>query len=248
MKNWINTRLARFHRGEDGSINIEVMLALPFILWLMGAFWVWHDVTRQSNQEQRINYTVGDMISRETDPLDDAYIDATYELVLAMLDSEPAKTDMRISVVKQTKSWPNQEMNYQVVWSESRGARAPIDGNVTNKADMLPVMARNDQVILVETWTDYTPAFEAGLDAFEITSYSFTRPRFAPQVLFDAGSNSNSNQNNGWGNGDQDAPGNSLCNNNAENYDEGQASDECAANVDGGENVEPKRGRRNGHS
>ncbi len=34
--------------------------------------------------------------------------------------------------------------------------------------------------------------------------------------------------NNGWGNGDQDAPGNSLCNNNAENYDEGLADPSCA--------------------
>ncbi|MGP6087479.1 pilus assembly protein TadG-related protein [Antarctobacter jejuensis] len=37
--------------------------------------------------------------------------------------------------------------------------------------------------------------------------------------------------NNGWGNGDQDAPGGSLCNNNAENYDEGLADPNCA---DGG--------------
>ncbi|AKO97668.1 hypothetical protein MALG_02504 [Marinovum algicola DG 898] len=35
-------------------------------------------------------------------------------------------------------------------------------------------------------------------------------------------------ENNGWGNGDQDAPGNSLCNNNAENADEGAADPECA--------------------
>jgi Flp pilus assembly protein TadG len=34
--------------------------------------------------------------------------------------------------------------------------------------------------------------------------------------------------NNGWGNGDQDAPGGSLCNNNAENYDEGLADPSCA--------------------
>lgn len=33
--------------------------------------------------------------------------------------------------------------------------------------------------------------------------------------------------NNGWGNGDQDAPGNSLCNNNAENADEGAADPSC---------------------
>ncbi|WHZ36365.1 TadE/TadG family type IV pilus assembly protein [Sagittula sp. MA-2] len=33
--------------------------------------------------------------------------------------------------------------------------------------------------------------------------------------------------NNGWGNGDQDAPGGSLCNNNAENADEGAADPSC---------------------
>lgn len=37
--------------------------------------------------------------------------------------------------------------------------------------------------------------------------------------------------NNGWGNGDQVAPGGSLCNNHAENYDEGLADPACA---DGG--------------
>lgn len=37
------------------------------------------------------------------------------------------------------------------------------------------------------------------------------------------------NENNGWGNGDQDAPGNSLCHNNAENYDEGLASESCTS-------------------
>ncbi|MBV7396316.1 Tad domain-containing protein [Mameliella sediminis] len=40
------------------------------------------------------------------------------------------------------------------------------------------------------------------------------------------------NQNNGWGNGDQDAPGYSLCNNNAENYDEGLADPSCADGAD----------------
>lgn len=36
------------------------------------------------------------------------------------------------------------------------------------------------------------------------------------------------NGNNGWGNGDQDAPGGSLCNNNAENADEGAADPSCS--------------------
>lgn len=48
-------------------------------------------------------------------------------------------------------------------------------------------------------------------------------------ILFDyfRGERPKINENNGWGNGDQDAPGGSLCNNNAENYDEGQADPSC---------------------
>jgi hypothetical protein len=45
-------------------------------------------------------------------------------------------------------------------------------------------------------------------DGFDIRTFSFTRPRFAPQVIF-AGVNDGSGrtwQSNGWGNGDVDAP------------------------------------------
>ncbi|MBT56016.1 MAG: hypothetical protein CMF72_21790 [Mameliella sp.] len=53
-------------------------------------------------------------------------------------------------------------------------------------------------------------------------------------ILFDyfRGERPKQKQNNGWGNGDQDAPGNSLCNNNAENYDEGLADPSCSDGSD----------------
>lgn len=38
-------------------------------------------------------------------------------------------------------------------------------------------------------------------------------------------------ENNGWGNGDQDAPGNSLCNNNAENAEEGSLDPFCSGDA-----------------
>jgi hypothetical protein len=49
-------------------------------------------------------------------------------------------------------------------------------------------------------------------------------------ILFDyfRGERPKINENNGWGNGDQDAPGGSLCNNNAENADEGDADPSCS--------------------
>ncbi len=242
----LKPRLRRFTYREDGDVSLESIIVLPILLFLFAAVWVWHDVSHEETLEDKINYTIGDIISRETDPVDNDYIDATYDLLLAMLDSTAARSDMRITVVRQTRNVDQNNLDYEVVWSEARGARPAHQGKLNHMADRLPVMARNDQVIVVETWRDYTPDFEAGLDAYEIASYSFTRPRFAPQVLFEGGSGSN--QNNGWGNGDQDAPGNSLCNNNAENIDEALNALECLANIDGSQNIEPSNnGNGNGN-
>ena len=54
-------------------------------------------------------------------------------------------------------------------------------------ADRLPTTADRDQLILVETWDTYDPVFDVGLSTFDITTYSFTRPRFTPQLVFDEG-------------------------------------------------------------
>ncbi|ETX27379.1 TadE/TadG family type IV pilus assembly protein [Roseivivax isoporae] len=233
-------RLARFGRDEDGYITTEAMIVLPVLLWLLGAVWVWFDVSREQSIDQKVNYTIGDMISRETDPIDDAYIDNTYRLALEMIGKPASKVDLRITVVQFLSNRNGGNARYEVVWSEARGAFQPLSGTIDPEVMPLPLMARNDEVILVQTWSDHEPVFKAGLSPFDIRTYSFTRPRFAPQILFEgADGTSGSNQNNGWGNGDQDAPGNSLCNNNAENYDEGQSSQSCQDNVDGGANVEP---------
>jgi hypothetical protein len=144
-------------------------------------------------------------------------------------------SDLRITVISYDSDKRGRNERFTVEWSQSRGTKPPRSGNLNDYADSIPVMARGDQLILVETWSDHVPAFEAGLDAFEIKTYSFTRPRFAPQILFDA---SNSLANNGWGNGDQAAPGRSLCQNNAENFQEAINNVLCRSdNLDGSLNT-----------
>ncbi|MHA6347356.1 TadE/TadG family type IV pilus assembly protein [Roseivivax sp. CAU 1761] len=233
----IGRHLARFARDDRGNITVEAIIMLPVLLWLFGAIWVWFDVSRQQSLNQKVNYTIGDMISRETEPLDHTYIDNAYRLAMAMLNQTPEETDLRITAIgfqskgKGVGSAPILE----VAWSHARGEKPIWSGDISALAQDIPLMARGDQLILVETWSDHDPIFEAGLAPFQIAVHSFTRPRFTPQVLFDINSDK---QNNGWGNGDQDAPGNSLCNNNAENYDEALAAVECLVdNLDGAVNT-----------
>jgi len=50
-------------------------------------------------------------------------------------------------------------------------------------------MPHNERLTIVETFVKYDPPFNSGLSNHEITNFVFTRPRYAPRVLwYDAGS------------------------------------------------------------
>lgn len=239
MFNHLKARLSRFASDDEGTVAVDAIIVFPILLWLFGAIWVYFDVSRQQSTHQKANYTIGDMISRETDPLDDYYLDSAFKMYNVLSKSDATESSIRVSVIRWEGSLDNGE--YELQWSQARGNKTALDqSDLTGMETHLPIMLDQDEIVLVETWEDYNPVFEAGLSAFEIQTYSFTRPRFAPKVLF-LGEDSK-NANNGHGNGDQDAPGNSLCNNNAENADEGAAADECAENSKGTNNHE--RGRK----
>ncbi len=232
IKTFIKSRLRRFASDNDGYVSVEAMIVLPALIVLFALSWVYFDVFRQQSVNQKANYAIGDMLSRETDAVDDTYIDNAFRLLGLMtktdidLNAVVFPTDLRITVVKYNAS----NSKYSVVWSAARGdPQVLTTGDLTNYTHRLPIMTNGAQTIIVETWDQYDPVFRVGLDPFEIKTYSFTHPRYAPQVLW-------AGQNNGWGNGDQDAPGNSLCNNSAEN------ETDCT-NEDGSQNLEPNKKR-----
>ena len=193
-------RLARFARDSRGDITLEVMIFLPLVFLLCAACWVFFDVFRQQSINQKANYVIGDLLSRETQEINDLYIDNTYRLLklLTLTDDtlyalDPLeslalpglvgltayKTDLRITVVRYDAS----DRRYNVAWSAARGDHASLSGNLpADLTRLMPQMAGGTQVILVETWDDYQPTFSVGLDPFEIHTFSFTHPRYAPQL------------------------------------------------------------------
>ncbi|MBE9639492.1 TadE/TadG family type IV pilus assembly protein [Salipiger mangrovisoli] len=240
----LTKRLSRFARDTKGTVTLEAMIVMPILLVIFAACWVYFDVFREYSVNQKANYVIGDALSRETDEINDTYIDNSYKLLKlftrtsddlydedaadsGFVEGDAYPTDLRITVV----SYKAKNDKYSVEWSVVRGDPDPLtDSDLTKMRQRLPLLADAAQVILVETWDDYFPLFRVGLNAFPIITYSFTQPRYAPQLLY-----ASRNGNNGWGNGDQDAAGNSLCNNNAEN------ATDCD-NSDGTYNNEPSWG------
>jgi hypothetical protein len=210
----IKKYLSRFSRDEKGDATLEAIIVLPSLLIIFAALWVYFDVMRQQTINQKANYTIGDIVSRETEVLNETYIDNARNLLYHLTQAEGDDVDLRITVVQYNESGGSNNGSYDLVWSKARGDWNDMtQGDLTSYSHRLPIMASGDQMVLVETRDWYQPTLDlAGLDAFDISTYSFTRPRFAPQVIFE-GINDGSNENwtsNGWGNGDQDAPSGAI--------------------------------------
>lgn len=210
----IKTLVSRFTRDEKGDISLEAVIVFPALLVIFAASWVYFDVMRQQTINQKANYTIGDIISRETEVLDDAYIDNARNLLFHLAQAEGDDVDLRVSVVQYVVGATSGSGSYQMVWSTAVGDWGPLtQGDMSRYTPRLPIMSGGDQTIVVETRDWYEPTLHlAGLDAFDISTYSFTRPRFAPQVIFE-GVNDGSGrtwQSNGWGNGDNDAPSGAI--------------------------------------
>ncbi len=193
MTSLLKKHLRRFGRDTEGYVTVEAMIVLPILLWLFGVGWVYFDAMRQQSINQKTNYAIGDVLSRQTEAITEDYVDGVHNLLNTLNKSDETVTGIRVSVIE----WDEDSRLWVVNWSRSRGASAPPlaqDATLTGQgdlrggtADRLPAAADRDQLILVETWDTYDPVFEVGLNTFDITTYSFTRPRFTPQLVFDEG-------------------------------------------------------------
>ncbi|MCL3881175.1 hypothetical protein [Marivita sp. GX14005] len=179
----MRNRLLRFARKTDGNVSMEAMILFPALAMIFAASWVYFDVMRQQSISQKANYTIGDIISRETEKLDDAYIDNARRMLFHLTKAHGDDVDLRVTVIQ----FDERSDSHRIVWGENRGDWDAL--NTTDLVEMrplIPQMADSDQLILVETRDAYVPTFNvSGIGPFDIETYSFTRPRFASQVIFE---------------------------------------------------------------
>ena len=186
------TYLRSFARKTEGSVTTEAVILYPALAVIFAASWVYFDVMRQQSISLKANYTVGDIISRETEVLDDQYINNLRRMMFYLTKANGDDVDIRVTTVQ----YDEDSSRHDVVWSEARGDWSVLTNTeISTYAERLPLMADADQLIIVETRDAYTPTFNvSGIGPFDIETYSFTRPRFAPQVVFE-GVNDGSNAN-----------------------------------------------------
>ncbi len=176
------TRLKSFAADTRGSISVEFVMVMPILFWAFMGAYVFFDGYRQSAVNLKAAYTISDLISRETETINDDYIDSMYSLMKLLTRSNSA-VSLRFTVIR----WDEGDSRYYVDWSTNRGYPTNLtNASIGDIEAKLPVMPDNERVILVETVNTFVPLFNVGMDDQELTNFVFTRPRFAPQVLYSA--------------------------------------------------------------
>jgi len=180
--NQIHSHLKSFAADTKGSISVEFALAMPILFWAFMATYVFFDGYRQSAVNLKAAYTIGDLVSRETAIINDEYVDSMHSL-MGELTHANSPISLRITVIR----WDEGDDRYYVDWSVNRGYEFAMNNDTIGDIETrLPVMPDNERVILVETINVYEPYFDIGMEDRSMDNFVFTRPRFAPQVLYSA--------------------------------------------------------------
>lgn len=181
LKARLQQALRQFRDDTRGVVSIEMVLILPLLFWSFAAVATFFDAYRTRSLAEKAAFTISDILSRETNAVDATYITNTRVLFDALADSGD-ESSLRVSVI----SWNSGSASYEVDWSEVRGTSFQVLENthMDELETRLPVMADSDVLILVETLNRYQPLLDVGLGDSVIDTFVFTRPRYAPQLVF----------------------------------------------------------------
>lgn len=169
-----------FRRREDGFLAAEFMIMFPLLIWAYLAIYGFYDVMRVKLQNEKAAYTISDMLSRETQYITPTYVSNT-KTFFDYLMAGGNNSAIRVSSIR----YSDHHDQYRVTWSQSRGGKRSLsDSDIRNFHNKLPIIASGDELILVETWNDYEFPVKTGIDDFTMTTFVYTRPRFAAQLKF----------------------------------------------------------------
>lgn len=167
---------------ERGSISVEAILMFPMLAWAFMAMFVFFEGLRESNINLKATYTVSDLLSRETDLINDQYLDG-MNAVYAWLSRSALPVQMRVTVVRYDEA----NLNHVNVWSRGINGRSDLTQEQAEEllTPHIPIMADASTAIVVETWALYDPVIDMGLTDTEIYNIVVTAPRFTEQLMLE---------------------------------------------------------------
>jgi hypothetical protein len=178
----LKARLRAFASDTKGSIAVETAIILPMLIWTYAALFIFFDAYRARSTTEKAAFTISDVLSRETQSIDAAYLSNVHTLFDFLAAQSDTETKLRVSLI----SWDIATQTYELEWSKTDGQDidALSQGSLNDVSDKFPIMSDGESLILVQTFSTYEPVFDVGMGDIDIDTFIFTRPRFAPQLVW----------------------------------------------------------------
>ena len=174
-------------KNETGSMSIEAVLVAPLVLSGILFTYTYFAAFQVKAEANKAAYTISDYISRQTEAVDADFMEGLGD-IYAFLTSNDDESVRVSSVMWLEDDDDPEEGEYHLEWSYAvDGKVALTDSTLPEIENRLPTMTNGQTVILVETSTTWSPAFDVGLNALDFEDVVTTKPRFATQVVFDTG-------------------------------------------------------------
>lgn len=174
--------LRKFWSDENGASALEAVIITPTLIWLYVGSFVFFDAFRIYNSSVKATYAVADLLSRQTNTVF-AYDIEGYGRVFEHLVRNNGDVRIRATQIIYTAETDS----LTVDWSYATNGEARLfTANLVDMEGLLPIMADAERLLLVESFVPYRAAFDVGIDLITFRNFTFTRPRFAGQVPFDA--------------------------------------------------------------
>lgn len=167
----MKSRMLAFWRSDSGIISTEVIIMTPLLVWVFLSLFVWWDAFRVKNTAVKATVAIADMISRESAPINNGYIDGMAR-IYRYATSAREETWLRVTLLQ----YHEDSDSYRRVWSRSTNpAEAPVHTaeSIAQMRRALPRIVDADTLMLVETWQIWTPSFTVGLPRqlfYEVTT------------------------------------------------------------------------------
>ncbi|MET0257310.1 MAG: TadE/TadG family type IV pilus assembly protein [Methylobacterium sp.] len=166
----------RWLDDRRGVAAIEFALIGPVLIILLLGCVTLFLAYRDSQDAEKATFTIADLLSRRTDPVDNAFLDTTQQLFLKMVSRSTERTKYRISSLTRVGG------KFSVDWSYAVAPRTALR-TADIPAASLPLVADGDSLILVETAVSYDPLFEGlGMTSGEHVNLAANRPRFIAAI------------------------------------------------------------------
>lgn len=179
MKRLLSYLPLKLARNEEGAISVEFVIILPLLLsWYVGSF-AFFDGFRDYNVATKAGYTIGDILSRQTE-IDNDYLDG-MEALLEQLTWADDAVYIRVSSVTFTTD-DGYEVDWSYVTAEANALTTEMIYLFDLDEDYLPIMSSGESIIVVETYVPYVPAFGVGATARTWHHVVVTRPRFTSRL------------------------------------------------------------------